>query len=315
MNNKRAHSKPSGSSTATIFILISVLLWGCEPELYKNEGRLLVVTTTGLIADAVKNVAGETVDIIALMGPGVDPHLYKATHGDVRKIAQADILLFNGLHLEGKMITVFEKTRSAKTVVAVTRDIPHGMLIALDESGRSFDPHIWFDISLWKHAVETIKVTLQEKDPQHAETFERNAAKYLLTLDSIHQWVQQSIKQIPGDQRVLITAHDAFGYFGQAYEIDVRGLQGISTLSEFGLRDVTTLVDFIIERKIKAIFLETSVSEKSIQAIVHGCNKKGWPVRIGGSLYSDALGDERTGAHTYTGMVRANVNTIVNSLK
>lgn len=295
--------------------VIAIVVSGCETVIYKQEGRLLVVTTTGLIADAVKNIAGNTVDVIALMGPGVDPHLYKATHGDVRKIAQADVLLYNGLHLEGKMISVFEKTRTARTVVAVSKDVPERMLIALDESGKSYDPHIWFDVSLWKYAVETIKATLQREDPAHADLFEANAQRYLHTLDSLHSWVQQSLEQIPESQRVLITAHDAFGYFGQAYDIHVRGLQGISTLSEFGLRDVTTLVDFIIDRKIKAIFMETSVSEKSIKAIVHGCEENDWPVRIGGSLYSDALGDERSGAHTYTGMVRANVNTIVNALK
>jgi manganese/zinc/iron transport system substrate-binding protein len=314
MNNK-ASSRRFGSSWAIVITLSSILFLGCEKESHKREGRLLVVTTTGLIADAVKNIAGNTVDVIALMGPGVDPHLYKATHGDVRKITQADILLYNGLHLEGKMITVFEKTRSSKTVVAVAVDIPESELISLDESGRLFDPHIWFDVSLWKQAVKTIKTALKEKDPVHAELFERNTERYLYTLDSLHRWVGESVERIPESQRVLITAHDAFGYFGQAYGIEVRGLQGISTLSEFGLRDVTTLVDYIIDRKIKAVFLETSVSEKSIQAIVHGCNQKDWPVRIGGQLYSDALGDERSGAHTYTGMVRANVNTIVNSLK
>ena len=313
--NNRVHTISSRTIRVALIFLVGILCSSCTTETHKKEGRLLVVTTTGLIADAVKNIARNEVDVIALMGPGVDPHLYKATHGDVRKIAEADILFYNGLHLEGKMISVFEKTRSGKTVVAVADGIPKNLLISLGTSVNGYDPHIWFDVSLWKHAVQTIKKTLQEKEPAKAEIFERNTEQYLRTLDSLDKWVKASIAEIPESQRVLITAHDAFGYFSKAYDIEVKGLQGISTLSEFGLRDVTSLVHFIIDRKIKAIFLETSVSEKSIKAIVHGCHEKNWPVRIGGSLYSDALGDEASGAHTYTGMVTANVNTIVNALK
>jgi len=253
--------------------------------------------------------------VVALMGPGVDPHLYKATQGDLKKLTSADIIFYNGLHLEGKLGEVLEKLSRTKTVIAISADIPHSLLREVPGFQGTHDPHIWFDVSLWKEAVKKIRAALIDFDDSNADHFTASADNYLLQLDSLHNAVQSSILEIPEAQRVMITAHDAFGYFGDAYSIEVRGLQGISTVSEFGLRDVTNLVDFIIDRKIKAIFVETSVSERSIEAVVQGCQQKGWQVKIGGSLYSDAMGAAGTKAGTYIGMVDANVTTIVNALK
>jgi manganese/zinc/iron transport system substrate-binding protein len=279
------------------------------------EEKIKIVTTTGMIEDAVENVVGKRGEVISLMGPGVDPHLYKATHGDLERLTEADIVFYNGLHLEGKMGEVFEKLARLKPVVALGDQIPENKLRKVPGFQGAFDPHIWFDVSLWKEAVKAASEFLQKYDTTNREEYKANSEKYLLKLDSLDKAVGKSIVQIPAAQRVLITAHDAFGYFGDAYEIEVRGLQGISTLSEFGLRDVTDLVDFIITRKVKAIFVETSVSQKSIEAVVEGCQQKNWNVRIGGSLYSDAMGRAGTAEGTYIGMVTANVKTIVESLK
>lgn len=279
------------------------------------ERKIRIVTTTGMIGDAVQNIVGEHAEVIALMGPGVDPHLYKATHGDLERLTEADIIFYNGLHLEGKMGEVFEKLGRLKPVVAVSEDIPEERLRKVPGFQGAYDPHIWFDVSLWKEAVNKVSTFLQEYDSAHAEEYAQHSAKYLTKLDSLHEAVTNSVREVPETQRVLITAHDAFGYFGDAYGIEVRGLQGISTLSEFGLRDVTDLVNFIISRKVKAIFVETSVSQKSIEAVVEGCRQKNWDVEIGGSLFSDAMGAAGTPEGTYIGMVHANVKTIVESLK
>lgn len=291
-------------------------LQGCvQNNEYKKPGKLFIVVTTGMIRDAVENVAGDKADVMALMGPGVDPHLYKATHGDLEKITEADVIFYNGLHLEGKMGTVFEKAARIRPVVAVTEGLPHERLRSIPGYENTHDPHIWFDVRLWENAVRNIAEYLIRTDSANADYYKRNSERYVARLDSLHEAITRELKSIPKDQRVLITAHDAFGYFGDAYQVEVRGLQGISTLSEFGLKDVTELVNFIMARKIKAIFVETSVSTKSINAILEGCREKGWDVRIGGSLYSDAMGDEGTPEGTYIGMVNANVQTIVNALK
>jgi manganese/zinc/iron transport system substrate-binding protein len=275
----------------------------------------MIVTTTGMIQDAVRHVAGSHAEVISLMGAGVDPHLYKATQGDVEKLTNANIVFYNGLHLEGKMGEVLEKLSHMKPVVAVSSEIPEKDLRTVPGFQGAHDPHIWFDVKLWENSVRAVEKTLSKEDPSHAVEYQSNAAKYITRLDSLHEAVKAKVAEVPEQQRVLITAHDAFGYFGDAYNIQVRGLQGISTVAEFGVRDVTDLVNFIIERKIKAIFVETSVSQKSIEAVVEGCQQKGWNVKIGGSLYSDAMGNAGTPEGNYIGMVNANVKTIVDALK
>lgn len=299
-------------------ILFSFLLIGCQqrqPNERDRGEKIKIVATTGMIGDAVENIAGSHAEVVALMGPGVDPHLYKATHGDLERLTEADIIFYNGLHLEGKMGEVFEKLARQKPVVAVAESIPETRLRNVPGFQGAYDPHIWFDVRIWKEAVQSIATYLQEYDSAHSQDYKANSARYLVQLDSLDQAVRAALEEIPATQKVLITAHDAFGYFGDAYGIEVRGLQGISTLSEFGLRDVTELVDFIISRQVKAIFVETSVSQKSIEAVVEGCQQRGWNVKIGGSLFSDAMGADGTPEGTYIGMVNANVKAIVDALK
>ena len=302
----------------TLFLICMLLFSGCKQQLPNErdpEQKIRIVATTGMIQDAAANIAGKHADVVALMGPGVDPHLYKATHGDLERLTTADIIFYNGLHLEGKMGEIFEKLGRIKPVVAVAENIPEEMLRKVPGFQGAYDPHIWFDVKLWAEAVKGISTFLQEYDSAHRDEYRQRGDAYLKKLDSLHAAVTNTLQDIPATQRVLITAHDAFGYFGDAYKIEVRGLQGISTMSEFGLRDVTDLVNFIIARKVKAIFVETSVSQKSIEAVLQGCREKGWNVKIGGTLFSDAMGNAGTPEGSYVGMVNANVRKIVESLK
>lgn len=294
-----------------------VLISACGQIEQKNSdgGRLNIVATTNIIEDAVAAVAGDSADVTALMGPGVDPHLYKATQGDLKTLLNADVIFYNGLHLEGKMGEVFEKLARQKPVIPVAEAIDESWLIILPEFNNTYDPHVWFDVSLWIEVVKEINRSLQELDSVNAAYYNQNAMDYIEQLNALDAWVKKEIASIPERQRILITAHDAFGYFGKAYNIDVRGLQGISTLSEYGLKDVSDLVKFIVDRKIKAVFVETSVSERSIQAVVEGARMRGFDVKIGGKLFSDAMGEKGTPEGTYIGMVKANVNTIVESLR
>ena len=300
-------------------ILVCLLCWGCSQTINKGpvpEGKkMYVVTTTGILADAVANIVGNAATVEAVMGSGVDPHLYKATQGDLQKLTDADLIVYNGLHLEGKMGEVLSKISRFKSVVAAAEGIPENNLRSSEQFQDSHDPHVWFNVSLWKRVVEHLAEELQKKDPQNAKVYASNAAAYLQELEQLHRHTKQAIASIPEQQRILITAHDAFGYFGDAYNIDVRGLQGISTVSEFGLQDVSYLVNFIVQHKVKAVFVESSVSPKAIEAVVVGSRKKGHNIKIGGTLYSDALGEKGTPAGTYTGMVRQNVNSIVSALK
>ena len=301
--------------THSLITICIIFCLGCERKSNVIEGKLNIVTTTGMIYDAVLNIAGDSVEVSALMGPGVDPHLYKATQGDLKKLQQANLILYNGLHLEGKMGEIFEKLGKIKPVKAISSEISPSRLRSSDIYPGTFDPHIWFDVSLWKEAVQQVHKVLVEIDSTNESYYNQNAEKYFSTLDSLHEAVANSILAIPENQRMLITAHDAFGYFGDAYQIQVKGLQGISTLSEPGLKDVADLVNLIVDNNIKAVFIETSVSKKAINAVVEGCKEKGHSVAIGGSLYSDAMGPFGQFEGTYVGMVHTNVQTIVNALK
>ncbi|MHA7965713.1 metal ABC transporter solute-binding protein, Zn/Mn family [Paenibacillus sp. CAU 1782] len=290
---------------------------GGSGEQNGEPGKLKVTATTGMIADAVANVGGEHVSVTGLMGPGIDPHLYKASQGDVRKLDGADIIFYNGLHLEGKMGEIFERLEQRKPVVAVSSNIDEALLHG-DPAAKGeavHDPHIWFNVKLWMSAVETIRDELSEKDPQNASSYEQNAASYLSKLEELDQYAREQIAQIPEKSRILVTAHDAFGYFGEAYGLQVTGLQGMNTMSEYGSKDVSELRDFLVANEIKAVFIESSVSSKSIQSVIEGARTLGHEVSIGGELFSDAMGDEGTVEGTYLGMVRHNVDTIVEALK
>lgn len=298
--------------------MIAVVLCalGCASDKEDGERQgLFVVCTTGMVGDLVKQIAGDRASVTALMGPGVDPHYYKATRGDLGKLSEADVIFYNGLFLEGKMEDIFGKMARSKTVVAIAGSVPEDRLIYPEGGGGQVDPHIWFDVSLWAETIDGVVGALSDADPVGAEIFRENGDAYRRVLMDLHTWTQAQIQSIPQGQRVLVTAHDAFGYFGQAYGIEVRGLQGISTVAEYGVHDVSQLVDFITSRRIKAIFVESSVPDRSIQAVREGCRARGWDVAIGGTLYSDAMGTAESGADTYVGMVRSNVNTLVEALK
>lgn len=287
---------------------------GCN-EGKKNTNKFSIVATTGMIADAARQIAGDSAEVSGLMGPGVDPHLYKPTQGDIQSLTQADLLLYNGLHLEGKMQDVLEKLARRKAVQAVAAGIPEEELIILNQPKGAPDPHIWFDVSLWMQAVKTISQSMQEHDPAHAPYYQKRTQVYLQELQRLDEFVQTQLAAIPPQQRTLITAHDAFSYFGQAYGIEVKGLQGISTLSEYGIQDIQNMVNFLVAEKIKAVFVESSVSPKALEAVVEGARQRGHAVRIGGSLYSDALGEAGTPEGNYIGMVRHNVETIRKALQ
>ncbi|MDQ0417524.1 manganese/zinc/iron transport system substrate-binding protein [Croceifilum oryzae] len=297
-----------------ISALCLTLLVGCNQSLSQSESKKIqVTTTTGMIADIVKNVGGTHIEVSALMGTGVDPHLYKASQGDIRKLDQSDLIFYNGLHLEGKMTDVLSKIGKNKPVTAISDKIDRSKLLEI--SNNLHDPHIWFDVQLWMSATEVVRDTLIKQDPKHKVDYEKQATDYLAKLKQLDEDVKKQVNSIPKEQRVLVTAHDAFHYFGKAYGIEVVGLQGISTAAEYGLKDVQNMVDLISTRKIKAVFVESSVPKKSIEAVVEGSKQKGHEVKIGGELYSDAMGQAGTPEGTYIGMVQANVTKIVNSLK
>jgi manganese/zinc/iron transport system substrate-binding protein len=239
---------------------------GGVPDPQEIAGRRIrAVATIGQIADVVRNVAGDRVDLVGLMGPGIDPHLYRASEGDVVSLAEADIVFYNGLHLEAKMADVFEKMGGSVTTVAVTDDIDRDELLNPPEFEGAYDPHVWFDVSKWMSVTEVIRDSLVTIDPEHAELYEANARDYLAELEDLHRYVAEQAGRVPEKQAVLITAHDAFNYFGEAYDFEVRGLQGISTATETGTADLSGLADFIVEREIPAIFVESSVPQRFIQ--------------------------------------------------
>ena len=284
------------------------------PEPAASQGRLNVVTTVGMIRDVVQNVGGDHVHATGLMGPGVDPHLYKASEGDVRRLFRADVVFYGGLHLEAKMAEVLEEMGGRTRVVAVTDAIPRDRLLAPAEFQGAYDPHVWFDVKMWEMTVDTIASTLAAADPANAAAYRRNATAYHARLDSLDAYVRAQAERVPRPQRVLVTAHDAFNYFGRAYGFQVRGLQGISTASEAGTGDVQALAEFIARRRIPAVFVESSIPRRTIEAVQEAVRDRGWDVRIGGSLYSDAMGNPGTPEGTYDGMVRHNIDTLVGAL-
>ena len=304
----------------TIILFLSILLSACstagqDSQLPLAERTINIVTTTGMIADIAKNVGGDRVQVTSLMGPGVDPHLYKASEGDVLRLQEADVIFYNGLHLEAQMGDVLERLNEfgIKTV-AVTDQIDRSLLESPPQFQGNYDPHVWFDVTLWMKAVEQVRDTLVEIDSASRAKYESNAEAFLAELTGLHQYVLDQANTLPPEQRILITAHDAFNYFGRAYGFDVRGLQGISTEAQAGTADVQALADFIVENQIPAIFVESSVPQRNVEAVQAAVQARGFEVKIGGSLFSDAMGSEGTPEGTYVGMVRHNIDTIVSAL-
>lgn len=300
----------------TITLLaLTILFFSCKNKTETN-GKLKVVTTTTMITDLVKNIGGDYIQVEGLMGSGVDPHLYKASEGDVTKLVDANIIFYNGLHLEGKLVEVFEKMeRSNKTQVALGETLDKSKLIGSDYFASNYDPHVWFNIQFFKQFANQVTKTLSEKDPKNAANYSENQANYIAKLSALETEVASVINTLPKEKRILVTAHDAFNYFGKNYDFKVVGLQGLSTATEAGVKDVRKLSEFIIENKIKAIFVESSVPKRTVEALVAAVKAKDHDVEIGGTLYSDALGNAGTEEGTYTGMFKHNVDTIVNALK
>ncbi|HUH46015.1 MAG TPA: zinc ABC transporter substrate-binding protein [Arenibacter sp.] len=298
-------------------LVLLIAMVGCKGGTKKDDhGKLKVVTTTSMLTDLLQQIGGDAIQVEGLMGSGVDPHLYKASEGDVNKLYTADIVFYSGLHLEGKLVDIFEKMeRQHKKTVALAEILDKDELLSSEYFASSYDPHIWFNVQFWKKIAQYATEKLQEADPGNADLFATNSKRYLQELDALENEIRETIGTLPREKRILVTAHDAFNYFGEAYGFQVLGLQGISTATEAGVQDVQKLSEFIIQNKVKSIFIETSVPRRTIEALQAAVVSKGHAITIGGSLYSDALGTKGTVEGTYIGMFKHNVNTIVEALK
>lgn len=271
--------------------------------------------TVGMITDLVSRVAGEKGNVVGLMKEGVDPHLYKATRNDVQHLMNADIIFYNGLRLEGKMQDALERVKkSGKPVYAVTRNIPESYLLAPEESAGHPDPHVWMDVAGWRKVLQFVTEALIEFDSENKAYYTENSKEMDAEMALLDEYVHEVIASIPEEQRIMLTAHDAFNYFGRAYDIDVRGIQGMSTESEAGIRDLNQLVELLVERDIGAVFVETSVADKNVKALIEGAKAKGHEVKIGGTLYSDAMGESGSYEGTYIGMIDHNATVISRAL-
>ncbi len=273
-----------------------------------------VVATTGMIADAARQVGGDLVEVRALMGPGVDPHSYRQTRSDIVAMTRADLVLWHGLYLEAQMEDFFGDLARKRNVVAVADGLPPEMLRGHDDYENRFDPHVWMSPDLWKLVVQQVQIALTATRPDAADLFAANAAAHLAELDAVSAYAAKSMAAVPQGNRVLLTAHDAFGYFGDRYDVEVLGIQGISTESEAGLNRISALVDLLVQREITAVFVESSVSDRNMRALIEGAASRGHEVLIGGELYSDAMGPDGTYEGTYIGMIDHNVTVIAAAL-
>jgi manganese/zinc/iron transport system substrate-binding protein len=291
-----------------------VLVAGCGEAADARPGTVRVVATTGMVADLARVIGGDEVEVTALMGPGVDPHVYKASALDLDRLRSAQIILYNGLGLEGRMGDLFKKLARKQAVVAVTESVDPLRLLEPPELDGHYDPHLWFDVGLWAETTTVVAEALAAVAPAHAALFRSRAHAYRLELRALHEEVKRELATIPARRRVLLTSHDAFRYFGRAYDLEVAGLQGISTVDDPGVKDIQEMAELISKRGIKALFVESSVSPKAIQAVHEWVRRRGHEVRIGGTLFSDAMGDTPP-TDTYVGMVRSNTRTIVEALR
>ena len=271
------------------------------------------IATVGMVADVVRNVGGSCVEVTAMMGPGVDPHLYRASEGDVLRLLNADIIFYSGLHLEARLAELFEEMTSVKTTVPVANAIPEENRLR-DPNFDQIDPHVWMDAELWSYTAGSTRDALTTYDPAHAAYYSANADAYLEQLEELDAYIHEQIERIPEEQRVLVTAHDAFQYFGQGYGVEVFAPQGITTATEAGVNDIRRTIELLVSRNIPAVFVESSVPPDILEAIVAGAEAQGQEISIGGQLFSDAMGEDGTPEGTYIGMIRHNVDTIVAAL-
>ena len=292
--------------------VVSVVVWSMAGA---AGAALQVVATTGMIGDVARHVARDRADVHTIMGEGVDPHLYKPVASDVRRIMGADVVLYNGLKLEGRMGDIFERAAArGKFVRPVAAMVDESFLLEPEDQPGHPDPHVWMDVKAWIAATDAVAIALCQADPAGCETYRKNAAAYTVELAELDAYVAEVIASIPKNQRVLVTAHDAFSYFGRAYGLEVMGIQGISTESEAGLADVSSLVLMLVNRRIPAVFVESSVPDKYVRALIEGAAAKGHTVVVGGELFSDAMGRPGTWEGTYRGMIDHNVSTVARAL-
>ena len=280
-----------------------------------NPDRPVIVATTGMIADAARNIAADLATVHQLMGPGVDPHLYAATPSDTRRLLDADLVLYNGLFLEGKLSDALKRASSEdKPAIPVTERVDPALLIAPDQFEAAHDPHLWMDPAAWKNADEVIRDQIINIDPEHEPEYRQNAADYLAEIDEIDAYAERVLASVPPEQRVLITAHDAFNYFGERFGFEVLGIQGLSTESEAGIRRINDIVNLIVNRRVAAVFIESTVNERNVRALIEPAARRSHTVTIAGSLFSDAMGPSQTYEGTYIGMIDHNATTIARAL-
>jgi len=303
------------------FALAALLLSGCQNAADRNLASesgsakpLNVLATVGMVADLVKQIGGEHTRVTQLMGPGVDPHLYKATRDDMQQIMSADVVFSSGLMLEGRLEDTLSKVGEKRPVFAITSRLPTEMLLTPDGAGGHPDPHVWMDVAAWASCVDVIVDALSRHDAGHSETFQANADSLKEQLRALHEYGLSSIASIPEANRILVTSHDAFSYFGRAYGLQVIGVQGLSTESEAGLQRINELVDLLVERKVSAVFVESSVPQKNILALIDGAKSRGHEVKVGGELFSDAMGAADSYEGTYIGMLDHNFTIVARAL-
>lgn len=300
----------------SLIMMFFIMLISCGKlkEKPHSTGKIRVTTTTTMLTDLVKTIGGDKVEVTGLMGEGVDPHLYSASAGDIEKLANADVIVYGGLHLEGKMTDVFEKLSTLdKAILNVGSKLDKKKVHLID--GKTPDPHVWFNTEMWETEARAVAIELGEFDAKNKDYYMKNFENYKIQLDELTNYVKKRIEEIPPKSRVLVTAHDAFNYFGEQFGLEVRAIQGVSTDSETGTKNISDLANFIAERNIKAVFVESSVPKKSIEALQEAVKARGKEIKIGGELYSDSLGDKQHNAETYIKTVKANADTIVNALK
>lgn len=297
-----------------IFALITTT-FSCAGDETTRTNEKIVICTTETISDAIKNILPSTFKVKALMGPGVDPHTYKSKSSDLKGLLSADAIVYNGIHFEANLIDAIHNMSKKQFVIGLGNILPQERLRSTTDFGTTFDPHYWHDVNLFATSINLASKLFVKQFPENAHFIDSATAVYMAKLKRTEKFVTNQLKLIPDSSRVIITAHDAFGYYGRAFNIEVKGVQGISTSADISIRGITDLTDFIVDRKIKAIFVENSVSEKNIKKVSEGCEAKGHILKQGGTLFSDGLGDEKSGANTYIKMIKKNTTTIVEALK
>lgn len=300
---------------ALVALALGLVAGGCaSTDANIPPGTIRVATTTNIIGDLATVIGGDRVHVTELMGPGVDPHLYKASAGDIDTLADADVIFYGGLELEGRMADLFEEISADRRTVAVSRDMPTDRLISL-ASGHAHDPHVWFDVDLWKDATQTVTDTYVEMDPEHADEYRARATAYRAKLDALTTEIERAVATIPPRSRVLVTSHDAFAYFGRRYGLDVEAIQGVSTASEATTGDIRRVAQVIADRHVKTVFIESSVPRQTIEAVIAEAAHRGQTTTVGGELFTDSAGSAGTPEASYIGMVRYNVTLITRGLR